>query len=233
MSKKIYILLSLAVLLFTACDSGDIYPKDDGENESFVTAEFLLSGLNTYPQSYLLIFGAFADDNMPISSTTLTKPKEGESVKVSLSNISEEATHVRLCLSTLGRQTIYTFFEQEIQSDQDNTIDIPLTEINLLQYGRIQQQVFELGTCASCHGTTSGAAGLKLGKGVSYADLVNKESRKSDKLRVAPNDIAQSFLIDVLTDSDVELSQPHTTILSKKEDVELLKAWIENGATDE
>lgn len=233
MRQKIFLFFALFIpALFSACDSGDIYPPEDENTENTISAKFLFSGLETFPRSYLLIFGAFGEDDSPIVSVTITQPKEGEATQVSLNNIPEEATSVRLCISTLGRQPLYTFFEKTIDNSIGD-IQIPETEINLLQYGRIQQQVFELGTCTSCHGITSGAANLKLGVGVSYNDLVNKKATKSEKNRVEPFQVSESFLIDILTNPEVNLSHPHTTILHKEEDIDLLKAWIEQGALEE
>lgn len=218
------------LLILYSCDSGDIYPDDDDSgNDIGVTAAFHLTGTESFPKDYLLIFGAFDANNQHIRSTTLIKPKAGENSEVSISSIPENTTTLQLCLTTLGRQPIHTFYTYPIEKMPDESIEIPLTEINLLQYERIQRQVFEL-NCTSCHGTITGAANLHLGEGVSYRNLVSKKSTNSDKYRVEPFNLSESFLMDVLEDETLELHHPHTTILSKEDDLDLLKAWIEAGA---
>jgi mono/diheme cytochrome c family protein len=82
--------------------------------------------------------------------------------------------------------------------------------------------------CTACHGTENGAAGLPLGDGVSYAHLVNQASKNSEKVRVQPYSIQNSFLMDVLTDEALNLSPSHSTLYP--DDINLLKAWIAAGA---
>jgi hypothetical protein len=89
------------------------------------------------------------------------------------------------------------------------------------------QAVFDA-ACTSCHGERA-AAGLRLDEGNSRASLVGIQSSRSEKIRVVPYSVEESFLIDVLTDANTGLKQPHTTILYE-DDMELLKIWIGTGA---
>lgn len=229
------IALALSGLL-SSCDSGDIYEKEVvEEGEGFnVTGSFTLSGTEVFPEKYLLLFGAFGEEKAePLASTGLVKPaEEGSPVTISLSNVPRKATTLRLCLTTLGKQPIYSFFTLEIDGERTSDIEIPETGVNLMTYARIQEQIFQNANCISCHGTVSGAAGLRLGSGYSYTYLVGQQATNSPKRRVEPGNVDESFLIDVLTVPNL-LSLPHTSFLAKEEDLSLLKKWIESGAKEE
>lgn len=233
--KSIAIFLSfVTIVFFTSCDSGDIYPDDeDTDGTGFgVTASFSLKNTETFPERYLLVFGAFNDkDSEPVAYISIQKPSD-KPVNISLSNLPNSITSLKLCLTTLGKQPIYTFYSYDVNTD--DTIEIPETEVDLLQYGRIQSQVFDLGTCTSCHSSSGGAAGLRLSEGRSYADLVEQPATKSTegKLRVKSGHVSESFLIDVLTNPEAlsPQAQPHTSMLAKDEDLSLLKEWIKTGA---
>lgn len=228
------------LILLSACDSGDIYPKyvEERNNNITVAAEFVLSG-DTDTDNYQLYFAAFGKDSVsgkdsasPEVWTRVVKPRNTDTVRVSLGNIPPQADTVRLCLLTIGRRTIYDFFSLDISSEQED-IEIPLTPVSLkLEYGRIQD-IFERSTCTACHGTETGGAGLLLGAGKSYGSLVGIPSLNSPKMRVEPFYVSNSFLIDVLTSDTLQLRHPHSSIIYNQDDLNLLKAWIERGAENE
>jgi mono/diheme cytochrome c family protein len=221
-----------SVSLFTACDSGDILPRDASENTEgvSVSATFRFQHTEAYPVSYDLLFGIFNDaSDVPLVSKTLVKPVDRQSATVSISGIPEGAASIRLSLSKSGRKTFYTLYEMPLSGIPAEDITIAEQTVDLLQYGRVQEQVFS--QCIACHGGADHAgANLYLTAGRSYGDLVNAPSVKSAKKRVAPANIGGSFLIDVLTDEQVALSYPHSTGISslKEDDIALLKEWIRN-----
>ncbi len=219
-------------VFFISCDSGDIYPDEfKSENGVVVKASFTFEELGTFPSSYQVLFGAFSDGKVePIVSKTIVKPKQGEEVTITLSNLPDDATSLKLCLTTLGKQPVYTFYKMDIPEGAGDSVVIPTQEIHLMQFDRIQQQVFTP-SCVACHGG-SGAAGLSLSEGVSYANLVNKLAIRSteSKNRVTPSDVDNSFLINILEHGNL-LKTYHTSIPSKySDDLTLLKEWIHNGA---
>jgi hypothetical protein len=217
---------------FISCDSGDIYPDEfEYENGVVVKASFTFEELGTFPSSYQVLFGAFGDGKVePIVSKTIVKPRQGQEVTITLSNLPDDATSLKLCLTTLGKQPVYTFYRMDVPANTGDSIVIPAQEIHLMQFDRIQQQVLTPG-CVACHGS-SGAAGLNLSEGASYASLVNVAATRSaePKNRVTPSDVAGSFLINILEHGDL-LKTDHTSIPSKyNDDLTLLKEWISNGA---
>ena len=223
--------LCIAICI-VSCDSGDIYPDEyEHKNGVIVSASFSLLGLETFPTSYQIVFGAFSSDKEePIVSKTLVKPKPGQEVIINLSNLPENAVLLKLCLTTLGKQPLYTFYSMDIPDNAIDSIIIPKQEIRLIRFERIQQQIFTP-ACVACHGV-HGAAGLDLQESTSYINLVNVAATQSseNKMRVKPSDINNSFLINVLEHGDL-LSADHTSILSKyNDDIALLKEWVKAGA---
>ncbi|MDR1864763.1 MAG: hypothetical protein LBR08_04240 [Bacteroidales bacterium] len=211
-----------------SCDSGDIYPDEyRRENGIVVKASFSFLEPETFPASYQLLFGAFNNEKIePVISKTIIKPADSQPVVITLSNLPAEAVSLKLCLTTLGKQPVYTFYETDVPASVSDSIIIPLQEIHLLQYDRVQQQIFSI-SCVACHGNP-GAAGLSLLAGVSYDHLVNQPALKATDgvLRVKPADVDNSFLIRIL-EQDGLLATDHTPIPSKyDDDLALLKEWI-------
>ena len=116
-----------------------------------------------------------------------------------------------------------------LDDDRTSDIDLPSAQIDLLEYDRIQLLVFQQYNCVSCHQGESGAGGLLLTEGNSYRSLVGTASTLSDKLRVKPSDPEGSFLLDALTSQEAISSPPHTGFVTRSEDIDLLRIWIEKG----
>jgi hypothetical protein len=225
--------LWIGLLFLAACDSGDIYPKEYTHDAGItVEATFVFENPNVFPNDYPLIFGVFNDEQpTPLTSVRIIKPKNNNPVNVSIENISAEATSIRLCLTNLGRQPVFVLFEMKIDKNNTDNIVIPESKIDLMTYDRIQKLIFEQYTCVACHQGTVGAGNLLLTAERSYNDLVNKASHKfPNKNRVSPFEINNSFLLDVVTDNTLELTQPHTSFITRNDDFTLLEEWIKNGA---
>ncbi len=229
-----FLILPTFALLFVACDSGDIYPE---ENQNFanieVDATFSFSNLNAFPeQDYQILFGCFEENTAkPITSKTIQKAKnENEPVFVSMEKIPINTKYIRLVLSNIKTgTTVFTFFEKELENIPAEKITIKDQNINLLQYKRIQQQVFS--QCIQCHGGSErAAAGLYLTEGKSYDHLYQIRSKTSTKLRVEPFSVANSYIMDVLKEKT--LVAPHTSIFTtiSPDDITLIEEWIKTGA---
>ena len=228
---SISILLTTGLFCFFAsCDSGDIHESEYIHDEGVtLSATFRLNYPELYPDDYNFTFGAFTETgNSPLVSVNLPRSDDEGNVDITLENIPEEATRIRLCFTDMGRQVKYTFFEQTIDRTSSGDIILPEKEIDLLEYNRIQQLVFQQYNCVSCHQGTSGSANLLLTEGESYRQLVNHPSTRSEKLRVVPYG---SFLLDVVTQSEV-ISYPHTGLITRNDDLELLRFWIGKGCPE-
>ncbi|MDR1340877.1 MAG: hypothetical protein LBK58_12605 [Prevotellaceae bacterium] len=225
------ILMGFAGLFLLSCDSGDIYPEKYERNDGItVSATFVFDNPETFPSDYLLIFGAFNDrQTTPVASVRIMKPKNQEPVNVSIDNLGDNVTSIMLCIANSGRLPVFSLFETDINVAGGN-IAIPESKISLTSYERIQNLVFEQYNCVSCHQGNTGARNLLLTADKSYNALVNIASSVNPaKNRVTPSDTGNSFLLDVLTDADVVISQPHTGFVTRNDDIVLLREWIKNG----
>lgn len=220
----------LSMLFSISCDSGDIFSTGDTTSEGVsVRGTFELLNMEVFPQKYDMIFGAFGQDEASaLSSVNVLKPSNMNEVELSIDNVPENAVSVKLCLTNSGRQVVYTFFEYALDDDRTSDIDLPVAQIDLLEYDRIQRLVFQQYNCVSCHQGAAGASDLLLTDGESYKAMVNIPSVHSDKFRVKPGDSDNSFLLDVLTDDNV-VSYPHTGLVTRSEDIDMLRIWIEKG----
>lgn len=216
-----------------SCDSGDIYPeekKPDGTDID-VNATFRFSHIETFPESYKVIFGSFKDDSpYPISSVVISKPSSDKDLSISLNNIPKEATYVALYLvQEHSNAQIYPFYKYTIDSPLEEDLEIPLQEIDLAVSGRIQHQVFS--QCLQCHGGSGfAAAGLYLTEDKSFSMLVNGTAKNSaEKKLVTPHNAQGSFLMDVLKGE--ALQSRHSSLSSlKDDDITLVEQWINDGA---
>lgn len=231
-------LLTILLIIFSgvmmqSCDSGDIYPeekKPDGTDID-VNATFRFSHIETFPESYKVIFGSFKDDSpYPISSVVISKPSSDKDLSISLNNIPKEATYVALYLvQEHSNAQIYPFYKYTIDSPLEEDLEIPLQEIDLAVSGRIQHQVFS--QCLQCHGGSGfAAAGLYLTEDKSFSMLVNGTAKNSaEKKLVTPHNAQGSFLMDVLKGE--ALQSRHSSLSSlKDDDITLVEQWINDGA---
>jgi hypothetical protein len=187
--------------------------------------------MEAFPENYKVIFGSFNEDSpYPISSKMIVQPSENEEILVSLTNIPEEATFLALYLvQEHSNSKIYPFYTYPIEKALEEDFEISLQEIDLAAFGRVQKQVFS--QCIQCHGGSGfAAANLYLTDDKSYSGLVNVTAlRNPDKKLVAPNNIENSYLIDILKGE--ALQNQHSSLSSlKDDDITLTGQWIKSGA---
>ena len=108
-------------------------------------------------------------------------------------------------------------------------------------FAAIQKVVFEGGKCTNdmCHGAAANG-GLDLRAGVSYQNLVQRQSKSSPQLRVMPAEPYQSFLYNKLRAATepgsvkIEGSpMPNGSPALSPEHLEVVRRWIEAGAPRE
>lgn len=233
MIKQITILIFI-FLLFTRCDEGKIYPKEtENVTGGKVTLNASFKDTEAWPQEYMLVLAACEEDeDLPIVSKIIPEPKnQGEKVSVTLNGIDERSKKIVVAIVNKGRQILYNYYTYPI-SDVNAEITLPIEEINLACYDRIQQQVFNA-YCTRCHGAGDhAAANLYLTEGKSHKALVNVKAPLSEtgKMLVKPNKAEESFLIDILNQDIIQYN--HTDVLPENELVTLIKTWINKGAEE-
>ena len=218
----------VVALLCVSCDSGDIYPADDvatGGTTAYANVGF--DNLAAWPTAYTVVIAAFADgDDYPLVSKTIAKPAGSEANALTLPSIPDEADYLSICILRKNRQLLFSFYSQRVDAVEDERITIPDLTVDLLEYGRIQSQVFA--NCVQCHGgSSSAAAGLYLTPERSYDALVGVPSTIADKLLVSAGFPDESFLVDVLQgDEQVRYNHTNGTLNNDEEDTELIETWI-------
>lgn len=90
--------------------------------------------------------------------------------------------------------------------------------------------------CASCHlmGTEPGS--LSLHGGAAYGSLVDRSSKGADMLLVAPGEPHESYLLHKLRGTHLEVGgsgarMPFGAPAMKEKDMEVIEAWIRDGAS--
>ena len=237
MNKIIIITFLLPIIILSACDSGDIYPKENIQEvvDVKVNATFHLSNINAFPENYNIVFGTFIGTSpYPTSYQIVTKP-ENEEVSVMLDKIPKGTTALKLCLTDkIENKVIHSFFQYPLNETPKSDIDIMGEAINLSTFSRIQTQVFS--QCLLCHGDGSTvSAGLHLTTSESYQQLMNIPSVVNPvKMRISPGNISGSFLIDILENATVA-KYVHTKISTLKipDDINLIKTWIADETSNE
>ncbi|MDM8146528.1 hypothetical protein QUW02_11460 [Bacteroides eggerthii] len=221
----------LSVLCFTACDSGDIIPKEDTGNKEIV-ATVSFTHVETIPavRERKLAFMSYTNpgDEQPNRMHVITTAQEGAPTELSLTQVPDDTRQVVLALVDQDNQIIYPFFEKEISSSSDR-VDLGAVTVNLIAYDRVQKQLFNQ-SCLDCHSGGNLSRGLNLGEGQSYRAIVNVESKVPGMPIVKPGDVESSLIVKQLTDYNT--GSFHTTLTTMKDnDITLLKEWIRNGAS--
>lgn len=235
--KLLYTLRTAFLLLWlggssTACDDGKIYPEETEVTAGGkATINIRFSNQAAWPVEYMLLFAAFGEEeDMPVVSKIISRPASpDEKVSTTLNGLDERTRRITVTVANKGRQPLYHFYSYPME-DTTKEITLPVKEVDLASFDRIQHQVFN-NYCTACHGAGSQpAAGLSLTAGKSHAALMNVPASLSPtgKVLVKPGLPSQSFLIDVLTND--MLNYNHTDVLPEEELLTLLKTWIDNGA---
>lgn len=234
MTVRSFILLTEVIFCggLTACDDGDIYPKEvTVDEETVAKIDVIFKDIETWPEEYNVALAAFSKDNSayPLLSQNIAIPTEGEVQHLKLSNLPENCDYISIALLQKSRKSVYLFHTDTIQYKKDEPIELDKVQIDLADYGRLQNQLFN--QCLTCHGaSTQAAAGLNLIENKSYENMVNVLSTRSDKKRITPYVVGESFIVEVLENANA-VSYNHTTLTTlKAEDIQLLKSWINKGA---
>lgn len=123
--------------------------------------------------------------------------------------------------------------DQNHEDDHDHEeTDRPPGEL-MPTLSSIQSLVFNP-SCVSHHGPDAARAGLNLGEGHSFSNLVNVRSSQVELLLVRPGDADSSYLVHKLEGREgimgkqMPLGAPPLTAT----DIDVIKLWINNGAKE-
>lgn len=232
--KEIIYTFFAVILLLSSCDDGDLHPIEAGGADGRkVSLQATCGSIQAWPSAYQLTLAAYGTDTEnPLMSVQIPKPKsENEEISISLNGIPDETKTIGISILTKGRKRIYNYYTYAVQdAPEADQITLPVREIDIACFDRIQQQVFN-NYCAACHGAGDrAAAGLYLTEGKSHAALVGTKATLTGKMRVDPGMPSQSFLIDILTRDIVNYN--HTDVLPEEELITLVRTWITNGAKE-
>lgn len=234
--KKYYLFLITALLsvLAISCDDGRIYPDEPEEaTGGKATMQVTFLGEGAWPKEYIFVFAAFGEEGkIPMKSKIISQPSAANTpVSVTLNGLSEDTKTISIAVVNKGRELIYDFYSYPVE-DLDKEIILPVTEIDLARYDRVQQQVFDA-YCIRCHGAGShAAADLDLTTTYSHKSLVNRPATLSeeDLSLVAPGQPARSFLLQILEEDIIQYN--HTDVLPEAELIDLIETWIRNDAKE-
>ena len=103
-------------------------------------------------------------------------------------------------------------------------------------FTRVQMEVFTPSCALSgCHAGGSPQAGMDLSAGRSYSQIVGVKATESTRLRIAPADVAGSYLLSkvagdaTITGSRMPLGGPYLSDATQK----LLADWVRRGAPND
>lgn len=220
------------LLYFTACDEGKIYPEEIIDTGRTATLTVTFTGLEAWPRENTLSLCSYSEDkSQPLLSKRITKPtREGKEVTITLNNLPAETRTIELAVISRGLKEIYAYYTYEVDNNTEEQIVLSLGELDLASFDRIQKQIFDL-NCLSCHGESTSLAGnLDLREGTAYQSLVNVKAPLSEdgKNYITPNDIHDSFLLDILEDNPIHSDMFNSS--GKQEVLSLIRGWISGGA---
>ncbi len=227
----------VATLLLTACDDGRIYNEvevDSNGRSARLTAT--VTGLDSWTDSYTVALAGFADGDDYASIAKAVQTDGNGLVAMTMNNIPDEVTTVRLCVLDRLRRHVVTFCEVSAEGVRD-TVRMEPGTVDAGMFNAIQQGFLNT-TCASCHGASNyAAAGLDLTEGKAYADLVGMDSKRvEDHQLVEPGNATGSVLHMVLNEEHVDgIAMNHFDLVSEKTAqfiLPLIDSWIDAGAKE-
>lgn len=226
MKKLIYL---FTILVLTACSSD----SEDVTKLIKVSGALSITDLNNWIDGENLYVGLFKGDaTSPVYYTQISNPGNTAEHNFTISN-AESGNYTCKVYVKAERGNIKAVLHTYSQSSFIDDVNLPTTDIQLLSFIRVQEQVFN--GCIQCHGGSVGTeADLYLTPDKSYAALVNVKSNVAgyeNETLVIPSDAAKSFISKVL-DNDVSFNHDYSTTLPDT-DKKLIEKWINEGAKDD
>lgn len=234
--KHTFLVSLVAVLaVLSACDDGDIHNDVDVDTSGrSVKLNAQVTGLSSWPESYVIAIAGFEDGSDYASISKEIKADENGNIAMEMNNIPDKVTSVKFCVLDRLRRFVATLQEADIEGIRD-TIHMDLGTMDISMFSTIQKEFLNT-TCINCHGASNfSAAGLDLTEGKAFADMVGVDSKRVTGCKiVAPGDTAHSVLHMVLNDESVDgIHMNHFDLVSEanaKTILPMIDSWINNGA---
>ena len=239
--KKIFGLLSVLVLMFSACDDGHVDDPTTVIESTGYTA--YVSGtfkkVDSWSGSYSVVIAGFSSES-EYATIQMILPSTDESTSFTLDNIPSNTNTIEIAVVNSLRKRIATLYTYTIPEGQstNSPIELDLGEMNVGMFDAINQAVFQSGTttCAKCHQGDNPAGSLDLSSANAYASLVGIASTKApDQKRVVPGNAENSYLYKVISTGDSNVHFSHTGFFAGDDMaamLKLIKEWINNGAKE-
>ena len=244
MNKILTLLWCCAVVLLSACDSGNIEEDTTTAAREGLSIRLSgrLSGAETWSDRYQLVLAAFdgGSDYSLVQKEIPMQLLDGDSVNFVLSGIPAEAEKVQLCVVDRVRERVATFADFKLNAKMfertRDTLRFDVGRTNVSMYSVVEDQLFD-NLCSKCHGNNGrAAAAMDLRKGHAYASTVGVAAHLDPtQQRIVAGHADNSWLVRVLTEGNEGLThyKDHTLILNNERDSKyftLLKDWINAGA---
>lgn len=95
---KYSFIIIAGLLAFSACDSGDIYPKEEEYSGRNVNVTLHFFGVNAWPEEYELKLTSFGDnEDTPLTTLLLEKNDEGSGTYL-MHNVPFEAKNIAVSI---------------------------------------------------------------------------------------------------------------------------------------
>lgn len=220
--RNLQLLVAFTLLLSLSNCGGD---KDNPKPKLSIKGSLSVSDLQYWPNLEDVMFGLYVKgEKTPKYKAELTKPSEKD-FNFTIRDIEAGTYQVKLYIEE--KTPVFELVDYGEINIQD-VLSLPKKTITFTTYSRIQKQIFT-SKCLVCHGNSEKiAANLDLRADKSYELLVNVQAKNSEKLRVKPNDVDGSFLIQVMK----QINTPFHSAVTKPSDGtrELVENWIKDGA---
>lgn len=235
-------LLIASLIVFAACDDGDILEHVTYQQEGMkVAVEAEISGIDSWTNEYTVTLSGFEsqrnDKGIPEYSEIskqILQPKDGK-LHITLGGVPQTVNYLEITVINRIRQRVITLWQHELTAADKNSkdtlrLDAGRLDVDMFTY--IQNEYLTK-SCANCHGLSErgAAAGLFLTEGKSHAAMVNVPSTKRAGINiVTPYDTAKSSLHLILWGNLPEAHHNHKDKLAIDAEKELIDNWILGGA---
>lgn len=228
---------ALIILFINACssDEGIIDPNTG----SLVIGILTVNNIEKWPTDKSILFQMFELENSsnPDVSVELVKPTSGNSITIKAKNVVRK-TYKKVIIVELDKasnkaSTLVEYGQIVVSNNTESLSNktLSFTNISGHTFARVELEIIEP-SCVSCHSESNPQGGLSLSSGVSYKNLINITAvYNSSFVQIKPYESEKSYFYLTLIDSlDAPLMPPLPLEALTKNQIELVKKWIDEGA---